>query len=252
MADAILVLNAGSSSIKFSAFGRRGADLDSVARGQVEGIGTAPRFIAKDAGGDTIGEKRWPAGERMDHDAAFAHIADWLRQLDRQYRLAAVGHRVAHGGEAYVAPTLVDADMIARVEALVPLAPLHLPHNLAAIRAVRARAPQLPQVACFDTAMHRTFPRVEQMFALPKELEDAGVRRYGLHGLSYEYIASVLPQYDERAARGKTVVLHLGSGASMCALAAGRSIASTMSLTGLDGLPMGTRTGALIRASCSI
>ena len=246
MTDAILVLNAGSSSIKFSAFGRRGADLDLLARGQVEGLGTAPRFVAKDAGGDTIAETRWPAGARVDHDAAFAHIADWLRQQGGgAYRLAAVGHRVAHGGGAYVAPTVVDAEMIARVEALVPLAPLHLPHNLAAIRAVRARAPQLPQVACFDTAMHRTFPRVEQMFALPKDLEDAGVRRYGLHGLSYEYIASVLPRYDERAARGKTVVLHLGSGASMCALADGRSIASTMSLTGLDGLPMGTRTGAL-------
>ncbi len=246
MTDAILVVNAGSSSIKFSTFARRGADLDLVARGQVEGIGTAPRFIAKDAGGNTIGEKRWPAGARVDHDAAFAHIVDWLRQHGGDaYRVAAVGHRVAHGGEAYVAPTVVDAEMIARVEALVPLAPLHLPHNLAAIRAVRMRAPQLPQVACFDTAMHRTFPRVERMFALPKDLEDAGVRRYGLHGLSYEYIASVLPQHDERAARGKTVVLHLGSGASMCALDGGRSIASTMSLTALDGLPMGTRTGAL-------
>ena len=144
-----------------------------------------------------------------------------------------------------MAPARIDADLLARLEKLVPLAPLHLPHNLAAIRAVLARAPELPQVACFDTAMHRTFPRVEQMFALPRELEDAGVRRYGLHGLSYEYIASVLPQFDERAARGKTVVLHLGSGASMCALEAGRSIASTMGMTGLDGLPMGTRTGAL-------
>jgi acetate kinase len=195
MTDAILVLNAGSSSIKFSAFGRRGADLDLVARGQVEGLGTAPRFIAKDAGGNTVGEKRWPAGERVGHDAAFAHIADWLRQRGGgEYRLAAVGHRVAHGGSTYVAPTLVDAEMIAKVESLVPLAPLHLPANLAAIRAVRARSAQLPQVACFDTAMHRTFPRVEQMFALPKDLEDEGVRRYGFHGLSYEYIASVLPQ----------------------------------------------------------
>jgi acetate kinase len=142
-------------------------------------------------------------------------------------------------------PTRVDATLVAELETLIPIAPLHLPHNLAAIRAVLARAPELPQVACFDTAMHRTFPRVEQMFALPKEIEDAGVRRYGLHGLSYEYIASVLPDYDPRAARGKTVVLHLGSGASMCALDGGRSIASTMSFTGLDGLPMGTRSGAL-------
>jgi len=246
MTDAILVLNAGSSSIKFSVFTPRGAELELVAGGQVEGLGTAPGFVARDAAGDQIAEKRWPAGERIDHDAAFAEIAGWLRAQGRGgHRIAAVGHRVAHGANAYVAPARVDAAMLATLETLIPIAPLHLPHNLAAIRAVMARLPELPQVACFDTAMHRTFPRVEQMFALPKELEDAGVRRYGLHGLSYEYIASVLPKYDERAARGKTVVLHLGSGASMCALQAGRSIASTMGMTGVDGLPMGTRTGAL-------
>jgi acetate kinase len=135
--------------------------------------------------------------------------------------------------------------VVATLETLVPLAPLHLPHNLAPIRSLLARAPELPQIACFDTAMHRTFPRVEQMFALPKELEDEGVRRYGLHGLSYEYIAGVLPSVDARAAAGKTVVLHLGNGASMCALDAGRSVASTMGLTGVDGLPMGTRSGGL-------
>jgi acetate kinase len=237
MTDAILVLNAGSSSIKFSVFAERGPDLAVVARGQVDGLGSAPRFAAKDADGKPAGEKRWPAGERLGHDGAFAQIAAWLR--------AAGAPRVAPGGPDYVAPARVDAAMLAKVETLVPLAPLHLPHNLAAIRAVRARAPELPQVACFDTAMHRTFPRVETMFALPKELEDAGVRRYGLHGLSYEYIATVLPRFDERAARGKTVVLHLGGGASMCALEAGQSIASTMSFTGLDGLPMATRSGAL-------
>jgi acetate kinase len=246
MTDAILVLNAGSSSIKFSVFAERGPDLAVVARGQVDGLGSAPRFAAKDADGKPAGEKRWPAGERLGHDGAFAQIAAWLRAANGgEHRLAAVGHRVAHGGADYVAPARVDAAMLAKVETLVPLAPLHLPHNLAAIRAVRARAPELPQVACFDTAMHRTFPRVETMFALPKELEDAGVRRYGLHGLSYEYIATVLPRFDERAARGKTVVLHLGGGASMCALEAGQSIASTMSFTGLDGLPMATRSGAL-------
>jgi acetate kinase len=212
----------------------------------VGGRGPAPHFIARDAAGNAIAEKRWPAGENVGHDGAFAEIAGWLRTQGRgEHRLAAVGHRVVHGADEYVAPARVDATMLAKLEKLVPLAPLHLPHNLAAIRAVLARAPELPQVACFDTAMHRTFPRVERMFALPKEFEDAGVRRYGLHGLSYEYIASVLPAHDERAARGKTVVLHLGSGASMCALQAGRSIASTMGLTGVDGLPMGTRSGAL-------
>jgi acetate kinase len=246
MTDTILVLNAGSSSIKFSVFKPRGAELELVAGGQVEGLGSAPRFVAKDAAHNQTDEKRWPPGETVGHDGAFAEIAGWLRAQGRGgHRLTAVGHRVAHGASAYVAPARIDATMLAKLETLIPLAPLHLPHNLAAIRAVLSRAPELPQVACFDTAMHRTFPRVEQMFALPRELEDAGVRRYGLHGLSYEYIASVLPRFDERAARGKTVVLHLGSGASMCALQAGRSIASTMGMTGVDGLPMGTRTGAL-------
>jgi acetate kinase len=246
MTDAVLVINAGSSSIKFSVFAERGQELDVVASGRVEGLGSAPRFIAKDADGKPAGERRWAAGDKLSHDGAFAQIADWLRAKNGgEYRLAAVGHRVAHGAGDYSAPVRVDAAMLAKVERLVPLAPLHLPHNLMAIRAVLAQAPEIPQVACFDTAMHRSFPRVEQMFALPQELEQAGVRRYGLHGLSYEYIAMVLPQFDERAARGKTVVLHLGSGASMCALSAGRSVASTMSLTGLDGLPMGTRSGAL-------
>src|SRR6185312_4736871 len=246
MTNAILVLNAGSSSIKFSVFAERGRDLAVVASGQVEGIGTAPRFTAKDADGEPAGEKRWPPDETIGHDGAFLQIVDWLRARNGgEYRLAAVGHRVAHGGPDYVAPVRIDATMLAKVETLVPLAPLHLPHNLKAIRAVLTRAPELPQVACFDTAMHQAWPRVEQMFALPKELEEEGVRRYGLHGLSYEYIATVLPNFDERAARGKTVVLHLGGGASMCALDAGSSIASTMSFTGLDGLPMATRSGAL-------
>jgi acetate kinase len=246
MTDAILVLNAGSSSIKFSLFAERDGALEAVAGGQVEAIGTAPRFTAKDADGKRAREKRWEEGETIGHDGAFLQIVDWLGETNnRAYRLVAVGHRVAHGGAEHIAPVRIDATIIGQLEKVVPLAPLHLPHNLKAIRAVLARAPELPQVACFDTAMHRSWPRVEQMFALPKEFEEAGVRRYGLHGLSYEYIASVLPKFDERAARGKTVVLHLGNGASMCALAAGRSIASTMSLTALDGLPMGTRSGAL-------
>jgi acetate kinase len=246
MNDAILVLNAGSSSIKFSLFAERGADLALIARGQVESIYTAPVFVAKDATGKPVGEKRWPPGEKIGHQGALEHIIDWVKADFRtDHRLAAVGHRVVHGGADYAAPVRIDGAVVAKLEKLVPLAPLHQPHNLAPIRAVLARAPELPQVACFDTAMHRTHPRLEQMFGLPKEFEDAGVRRYGFHGLSYEYIAGVLPKYDERAARGKTVVLHLGNGASMCALAAGRSIATTMGFTAVDGLPMGTRSGAL-------
>jgi acetate kinase len=243
MGDAVLVLNAGSSSIKFSLFGERST---LVAGGQVGGIYTAPVFVAKDGAGATVGEKRWASPAGLGHEGALAHIIDWIRtHHGRDHRLTAVGHRVVHGGTHFLAPTRIDAAMVAKLETLVPLAPLHLPHNLAPIRTLLARAPELPQIACFDTAMHRTFPRVEQMFALPKELEDEGVRRYGLHGLSYEHIASVLPSVDPRAAAGKTVVLHLGNGASMCALDAGRSVASTMGLTGVDGLPMGTRSGAL-------
>ena len=246
MTEAILVINAGSSSIKFSLFAERSAELTLVARGQVEGIYTAPRFVAKDAAGKPAGEKQWEAGAKLGHDGALAHILDWLKATHgNDHRLAAVGHRVVHGGTDYAAPVRLDAAVVAKLEKLVPLAPLHQPHNLAPIRAVLQRAPELPQVACFDTAMHRSNPPLAQMFALPKELTDAGVRRYGFHGLSYEYIASVLPQFDERAARRKTVVLHLGNGASMCALEAGRSIASTMGFTAVDGLPMGTRCGAI-------
>jgi acetate kinase len=242
MTDAILVVNAGSSSVKFSVF--TGGDLALIVGGQVGGIGTEPAFVAKDAAGKTVGEKRWGAG--LEHEGALAHVVEWLEErYGGQGRLAAVGHRVTHGGADFVAPVRVDEAIVARLEKLVPLAPLHQPHNLAPIRALLARAPALPQVACFDTAMHRTYPPLERMFALPKELEDAGVRRYGFHGLSYEYIAGVLPRHDRRAADGKTVVCHLGNGASMCALEAGRSIASTMSFTTVDGLPMGTRSGAL-------
>ena len=246
MTHAILVLNAGSSSIKFSLYAEHGADLDLVARGQVERIFTAPHFVAKNAAGARAAEKTWPAGEAIGHPGALACVVEWVKsEYGSEYRLVALGHRVAHGGTEFAAPVRVNASIIAKLEKLVPLAPLHQPHHLAPIRAALERATDLPQVACFDTAMHRTFPVLEQMFALPKELTDSGVRRYGFHGLSYEYIATVLPSFDERAARGKTVVLHLGSGASMCALAAGRSIASTMSFTAVDGLPMGTRSGAL-------
>jgi len=244
MRDAILVLNAGSSSIKFSLLG--GNPLAPIAGGQMEGIHTRARFLARDAAGRTIAEKQWPADAKLGHEGALAHIVDWLKSAyGSEHRLAAVGHRVVHGGADYGAPVRVDAAVLAKLERLVPLAPLHQPHNLAPIRALLERSPALPQVACFDTAMHRSNPPLAQMFALPMELTDAGVRRYGFHGLSYEYIASALPQVDAQAARGRTVVLHLGNGASMCALQAGRSVASTMGFTAVDGLPMGTRCGAI-------
>jgi len=246
MTNAILVLNAGSSSIKFSVFAAREADLSLVSRGQVAGIYTAPVFVATDATGKSVGERRWPSGERIGHDGALAYLVDWLKSdFGRDHRLTAVGHRVAHGGLDFTAPVHVDENVIAKLEILVPLAPLHQPHNLAPIRAVMARSRELPQVACFDTAMHRTNPELAQMYGLPKELDSSGIRRFGFHGLSYEYIVSALPTFDEKAARGKTVVLHLGSGASMCALANGRSIASTMGFTAVEGLPMGTRSGTL-------
>jgi acetate kinase len=244
--DAIVVLNAGSSSIKFSLFAERADEPELVGRGQVEGIYTKPRFVAKDAAGKTASEKHWDAGAKLGHDGALEHILDWLKaEHGANHRVAAIGHRVVHGGTDFAAPVRLNAAVVAKLEKLVPLAPLHQPHNLSPIRALLERLPNVPQVACFDTAAHRSNPPIAQMFALPAELTEAGVRRYGFHGLSYEYIASVLGNYDERAAHGKTVVLHLGNGASMCAMQAGRSVASTMGFTAVDGLPMGTRCGAI-------
>lgn len=246
MKEAILTLNAGSSSIKFSLFAGDAAEFALVARGQVEGIYTTPHFLAKDSAGKTTSEKTWEAGAKLGHEGALSHIIDNLKaSYGADYRLAAVGHRVVHGGIDFPAPVRVDAAVMGKLEKLLPLAPLHQPHNLAPIRMLLESMPALPQIACFDTAFHRSNPQLAQMYALPFELFEAGVQRYGFHGLSYEYIASVLPQFDERAASGKTIVLHLGNGASMCAMAAGQSVASTMGFTALDGLPMGTRCGAI-------
>jgi acetate kinase len=245
MANAIVVLNAGSSSIKFSLFLERQGVLELDLRGQVEGLYTNARFVSKAPDGTIKAEKTWPAGVSLDHDGALDHLVAHLRAELADDRLIGIGHRVVHGGLAYTQPVRVDAAVLKVLETFAPLAPLHQPHNLAPIRRVLARVPELPQVACFDTAFHRSQPEVAQMFALPAELRDAGVMRYGFHGLSYEYIASVLPDIAPRLAKGRCVVLHLGNGASMCALDAGRSIASTMGFTAVDGLPMGTRSGAL-------
>jgi acetate kinase len=245
MADAILVVNAGSSSIKFSVFVERGGTPVLTLRGQIEGLYTRPHFVAKDTGGATVAEKTWDAGTPLGHEGAVDHLAAFLRAELTELRLVGVGHRVVHGGLDYTKPVRVDAGVLAKLEKFNPLAPLHQPNNLKPIRLLLERQPQLPQVACFDTSFHRSQPAVAQRFALPEELHEAGVRRYGFHGLSYEYIASVLPQHDTKAAAGRTVVLHLGNGASMCAMEAGKSVASTMGFTAVDGLPMGTRCGSI-------
>lgn len=245
MADVILVLNAGSSSIKFSVYQVRPDAQELLLRGQVEGLHTAPHFVAKNPTGATVGERTWPERTRLGHAGAIDHMVAFLRENNKEHRLVAVGHRVVHGGLEFSEPTLVTAAVISRLERFVPLAPLHQPHNLLPIRIVAERRPELPQVACFDTAFHRAQPEVAQAFALPAAITDRGVRRYGFHGLSYEYIASALPEVDARAAAGRVVVFHLGNGASMCAMHAGKSVATTMGFTAVDGLPMGTRCGAI-------
>jgi acetate kinase len=245
VADAIAVINAGSSSVKFSLFTESAGGLDLVARGQAEALFTSPRFVAKDGDGAVVAEKSWGDGVALGHAGALDHLMAFVRERLAANRLVGVGHRVVHGGLDYAAPVRVDAATVDRLDKYVPLAPLHQPHNLAPIRLLLERAPGLPQVACFDTAFHRGQPPIAQAFALPKSVTDRGVIRYGFHGLSYEYVASVLPSLDARAAAGRCIVLHLGNGSSMCALAGGRSVASTMGFTAADGLPMGTRCGSL-------
>ncbi len=245
MRDAILVVNAGSSSVKFSLFDIEGDALALALRGEIEGIGTAPRLAVHDAQGALIRERSFAAPGDLDHAGAIGLLLELVDADAPGRHLVAVGHRVVHGGTRFAAPVVVDADVEAALLDLVPLAPLHQPHNLAPIRVLRERVPGLPQVACFDTAFHRTQPALAQAFGLPPEITDRGVRRYGFHGLSYEYVASMLPGLDPRAADGRVVVAHLGNGASMCALHERRSIATTMGFTALDGLMMGTRPGAL-------
>jgi len=243
--DAIAVVNAGSSSVKFSLFGVQGDGLQLDLRGQIEGLYTAPRLVARDAAGAVQARKEWADGAGLGHAGALDHLMALLRSDFGHLNLLGVGHRVVHGGLQFTAPTRVTPEVLHQLEAFVPLAPLHQPHNLAPIRRVLDSAPGMPQVACFDTSFHRGNPEVAQMFALPFELHEAGVRRYGFHGLSYEYVASVLPRLAPRAAAGRTLVLHLGNGASICAMDGGRGVASTMGFTAVDGLPMGTRCGAI-------
>lgn len=245
MIDALLILNAGSSSLKFSVF--RDSDPPELQlRGQLESLLTEPRFSVRDAAGHVLEEQTWPAGSALGHLGAIEFLLDWGRRgRCGELRIVAAGHRVVHGGTQFTRPVIVSDQVCGELESLVPLAPLHQPHNLAAIRAMARHAPALPQIACFDTSFHQTQPANAQRFALPVELTQTGIQRYGFHGLSYEYIVSRLNVLDPRAAAGRTIVAHLGNGASLCALQAGISIATTMSFTPLDGLMMGTRCGTI-------
>jgi len=245
MDDVILVLNSGSSSLKFSVFVDRSNHVELKFRGQVEALYASPRFIAKDSAGRELAVHNWGQGVRLGHEGAVAYLSEFLSYQREENHLIAVGHRVVHGGDQFSCPTLLSPQVLAKLEKLIPLAPLHQPHNLLPIRLITQRRPELPQVACFDTAFHRAQHEVAQTFALPSSITDRGVRRYGFHGLSYEYIVSVLPGFEPRASSGRVVVAHLGNGASMCALRAGKSVASTMGFTAADGLPMGTRCGAI-------
>lgn len=245
MTETILVVNAGSSSIKFQLFLVAAHDeLRRSLKGQIEGIGVRPRLIAKQTEGQQPIEEEWPAPEVATVPKALDKLVAFLRE-----RLGtlptAIGHRVVHGGPDFSEPTAINDAVIERLEKFTPLAPLHQPNNLAPIRAVRARQHELLQVACFDTAFHRNHPEIADRYALPEQLYEEGVRRYGFHGLSYEYIAGRLPEIAPEIAHGRVVVAHLGSGASMCAISAGKSVESTMGFTALDGLPMGTRPGQL-------
>jgi len=246
MEGPILAVNAGSSSIKFTGYTVTGQpEPTRHFTGQVESIGLAPHLIIKDAHGATIEEKNWPRDAKMDHEAVIEYLMHDLPVHLGGRGPIAVGHRVVHGGTAFAAATLIDDAVVATLQSLCPLAPLHQPHHLAAIRAIAKMAPSLPQVACFDTAFHYGEPPVAQRFALPRALDEAGVRRYGFHGLSYEYIASALRKRAPEVARGRVVAAHLGAGASMCAMCDGKSVATTMGFTALDGLPMATRCGAI-------
>ncbi|PLU06264.1 acetate/propionate family kinase [Sinorhizobium medicae] len=242
--DALLVVNAGSSSLKFQVFGIVGMDLTRQIRGKVDGIGTRPRLQATAADGTQLIDQTYDAKAVRDLPAAITEARRWLLTLEG-FELQAVGHRVVHGGPDYTRPVLIDATVLDHLAGYQDLAPLHQPNNLAPIRLAMEINPDVPQVACFDTAFHRGHAKHTDCYALPRSFYDEGVRRYGFHGLSYEYIAERLREVSSRAAKGRVVVAHLGSGASMCGLRDGRSIESTMGFTALDGLPMGTRPGQL-------
>jgi acetate kinase len=246
MRDSIFVVNAGSSSIKFQLFAVGDGDqLGRRMKGQMDGIGSRPRLIAKGDDGKSLIDRTWQADEVRDVPAALGKVVEFLREASNGRLPSAVGHRVVHGGPDYSAPVAIGEGVLHRLERLTPLAPLHQPNNLAPIRMLLERQPGLLQVACFDTAFHRGHSELADRYAIPEELYREGVRRYGFHGLSYEFIAGRLQQVAPELAERRVIVAHLGSGASMCALMAGHSVESTMGFTALDGLPMGTRPGQL-------
>src|SRR5262245_49503291 len=241
----VLVLNAGSSSLKFCVYRTAASDPWPLeARGQIEGIGTSARFSAKDGAGTVLHDER-PGDSVRDMAAALDALAKWLRSRFHGAKVLGVGHRVVHGGPRYEAPALVTPALMNELKSLTPLAPLPQPYNLAAIDAVSQRLPDVPQVACFDTSFHRGHQAVVDLVPLPADIRAKGVQRYGFHGLSYEYIASVLPRVAPEIAAGRVIVAHLGSGASLCAMKNGLSVDSSLGFTALDGLCMGTRPGAL-------
>ncbi|MFM9843153.1 MAG: acetate/propionate family kinase [Dongiaceae bacterium] len=243
MTSRLLTLNAGSSSLKFAVYEITGDALTLQLRGQIAGIGTTPRLEAKDAQGETLDLAT--TGAIGDHRAAIATLLDWLKRSGHGTSLAGAGHRVVHGGTAFTGHCRLTPDAVAQLAALEPLAPHHQPHNVAAIRALAAQMPDLPQVACFDTAFHATQPPEARRLALPRDLAAKGLQRYGFHGLSYEYVTQRLRDLSGGALPQKLVISHLGNGASMCAISGGRSIATTMGFSTLDGLIMATRIGAL-------
>jgi acetate kinase len=243
--DVILVLNAGSSSLKFQIFDIAPAGPERLYKGQIDGIGVHPRFRVADRDGAALVDQSYPAAEVQDLAAATGRLRQWLVEHAEGMTLRAIGHRVVHGGPDYDRAVRIDADVLKRLERFKDLAPLHQPNNLAPIRMVMAAAPDMVQVACFDTAFHRGHAPVADCYAIPAKLYDEGVRRYGFHGLSYEYIADRLRTFAPDLGAGRIIVAHLGSGASMCAIRGGRSVESTMGFTALDGLPMGTRPGQL-------
>jgi len=243
--DTILVVNAGSSSVKFQIFEHANSDdPQRLIKGQVDGIGTRPRLRAESRDGKPLIDKTYAPQDVADGAAAIAAAGDWLRETQK-VKLVAVGHRVVHGGPRYDRPVLINKEVLTQLEQFSSLAPLHQPNNLAPIRMLMTRRPEVVQVACFDTAFHRTHAAVADHYAIPEQFYREGVRRYGFHGLSYEYIAGRLPELAPAIAKSRVIVAHLGSGASMCALANGRSVESTMGFTALDGLPMGTRPGQI-------
>ncbi len=243
--SAVLVVNAGSSSVKFQLVDIAARErLHRLIKGQVDGIGTQPRLRAETGDGSALIDKYYGPHEIADVPAAISAAGQWLRDA-QAIELVAVGHRVVHGGPDYDRPVLVDLNVLARLERYVALAPLHQPNNLAPIRSLLASRPELPQVACFDTAFHRSHDAVTDHYAIPEHFYREGIRRYGFHGLSYEYVADRLSEMAPGIAKRRVIVAHLGSGASMCALKEGRSVDSTMGFTALDGLPMGTRSGQI-------